>query len=46
MELVYYLGCLIGALPAGWLGDKLGRLKTMLIVSYVWITFFSISDGS
>ncbi|KAI0937922.1 hypothetical protein AcV7_003256 [Taiwanofungus camphoratus] len=33
---IYYLGTLIGALIAGILGDKLGRIKTMFIGS-LWV---------
>ncbi|KAI0321931.1 general substrate transporter [Amylostereum chailletii] len=28
---IYYFGTLIGCLPAGWFGDKIGRIKTMAI---------------
>ncbi|KAI0027727.1 general substrate transporter [Vararia minispora EC-137] len=35
---IYYFGCLIGALPAGWLGDKIGRLKTLLFGA-LWVCF-------
>ena len=28
---IYYLGCLIGALVGGWIGDKIGRIKTIAL---------------
>lgn len=31
---VYYGGTLIGALGAGWLGDKVGRLKSMVVACF------------
>jgi MFS family permease len=31
----YYLGCLFGALFGGWIGDKIGRIKT-IAVGAVW----------
>lgn len=27
----YYLGCLFGALFGGWIGDKIGRIKTIAV---------------
>jgi len=33
---IYYLGTLIGALMAGAIGDRIGRIKTMLIGS-IWV---------
>jgi MFS family permease len=35
---VYYLGCLIGALFGGWIGDKIGRIKT-IAVGAAWAVF-------
>lgn len=31
----YYVGCLFGALFGGWIGDKIGRIKTVAIGA-VW----------
>lgn len=28
---VYYLGTLCGALPGGWVGDRIGRIKTIAV---------------
>ncbi|KAA1475741.1 general substrate transporter [Dentipellis sp. KUC8613] len=33
---IYYLGTLIGCIPAGIIGDRLGRIKTM-IIGGVWV---------
>jgi len=35
---IYYLGTLIGCLAGGVIGDKIGRIKTMLIGS-IWVLF-------
>jgi MFS family permease len=28
---VYYLGCLVGAMLGGWIGDRIGRIKTIAL---------------
>jgi MFS family permease len=32
---VYYAGCLIGALIGGWIGDRIGRIKTVVVGSAI-----------
>ena len=34
---VYYAGTLIGALMGGWIGDKIGRIKTVVVGSLIAI---------
>lgn len=34
---VYYAGTLIGALMGGWIGDKIGRIKTVVLGSAIGI---------
>lgn len=34
---VYYAGTLIGALMGGWIGDKIGRIKTVVVGSVIAI---------
>jgi len=32
---VYYAGCLIGALMGGWIGDRIGRIRTVVVGSAI-----------
>lgn len=34
---VYYAGTLIGALMGGWIGDKIGRIKTVVLGSAIGV---------
>ncbi|KAG2178639.1 hypothetical protein INT44_001792 [Umbelopsis vinacea] len=34
---VYYAGCLIGALIGGWIGDRIGRIRTVVVGSAIAI---------
>lgn len=32
---VYFGGCLVGALVGGWIGDRIGRIKTVVVGSVI-----------